>query len=1034
MNEPNDKILFDWRRLAFPAAVFLTGLLVSLPLLLVPGLLNTRGGGDSPFLLQRVHQLATAVAEGHFPVRWMPDANYGYGYPFYHYYAPLSIYITAAFRLFGVTIVRAIQLSQLLGFVVAASGIYLLAQSWLGSKWAGLLAAVAYTVAPFHMVNVYVRGDSLAEFWAMAFYPWVILAAQGMLRRQLPRPERAGRVALFALAYAALILSHNISALIFSPFLLLYIVLAVLFRQDGVALAETRPTVRPTAVERGRGLLVAGAGLLIALALAAWFFVPALAEQSLAQLGPVTEGYFHYSNHFRSGAELVQTRFVFDYSVDGGNAFRMGLVQAIAAVLGGLVLLFQRRRTLTAGVVFALLTFIGATFMITPWSRPLWDNLPLLPFAQFPWRFLSVQAFAAAVLTGALAWLPWRRVVSTAVIAVLLVAGMAGLRPDYLIVTDADVTPERLAQYEWFTGNIGTTVSAEYLPRTVQPRPYSSSWLLDGERDRVQVLAGELNTAMLAERRAAAQRWLINSDGATLLFPTMYWPGWTAAVDGEPAELRAAPGSGLIVLDVPAGRHTVTLQLTRTPVRLVSELFSLVTFVFVVLLWLWSLDWSLQRWGIMLLSLLVLVILAVAGHLALRPSLAIADLTWDFAQMAYLHHDVDDVRFENGVVLQRYDYSLGTAVPGETLDVLLHVAGADGSAVRVDLTTPTAVWPAIDPPAPVLASQVRPLDDEVVTFSFLLPPDLPPGLMLPRVTMLDGSRPLTPAGLTRGDLFLRPLKVNNWQPAENRVGLDVLGWEATVGDAGMLSVALAWFTERPLTHNYKLSLRLMAPDGTWLSQLDTQPGYGLRPSVAWRPGSWVFDRLALALPETLPDGPLALVVQLYDAQTTEAVLTRRLGEMRLVDGALRFVPQEPVRTLPEGIVPVTAVFDEWLGLRGYLLNSAAERVEITLAWEALAARNEDVTRFVHLVDAATGALVAQRDGFPQGDSFPTSQWREGELVTDVVTFDDVPPGTYRVVTGFYRLKDDEAVRLTAVGAEGGSLPDNAVVLPDRVTR
>ncbi|MBK8434623.1 MAG: hypothetical protein IPL28_26470 [Chloroflexi bacterium] len=56
------------------------------PLLSGEGLLNTRGGGDSPFLLQRLHQMETAVRDGHFPVRWMPDSNYGYGYPFYNYY------------------------------------------------------------------------------------------------------------------------------------------------------------------------------------------------------------------------------------------------------------------------------------------------------------------------------------------------------------------------------------------------------------------------------------------------------------------------------------------------------------------------------------------------------------------------------------------------------------------------------------------------------------------------------------------------------------------------------------------------------------------------------------------------------------------------------------------------------------------------------------------------------------------------------------------------------------------------------------
>ena len=182
----------------------LVALIAAGPALGEPGLLNTRGGGDSPFLLQRLHQLTAALADGHFPARWMPDAAYGDGYPFYNFYAPLSIYVAAAFRFLGSSFVRAIHLAQLAGFVVAGLGAFYLARRWLGSPWAGLLAAVAYTVAPFHMVNVYVRGDSLAEFWAMAWYPWVLLAADRLV---VTSDER--RVTSDAVSYTHLTLPTN---------------------------------------------------------------------------------------------------------------------------------------------------------------------------------------------------------------------------------------------------------------------------------------------------------------------------------------------------------------------------------------------------------------------------------------------------------------------------------------------------------------------------------------------------------------------------------------------------------------------------------------------------------------------------------------------------------------------------------------------------------------------------------------------------------------------------------------------------------
>ena len=151
----------------------------------------------------------------------------------------------------------------------------------------------------------------------------------------------------------------------------------------------------------------------------------------------------------------------------------------------------------------------------------------------------------------------------------LAAAALLGLSTDHLILTDADVTAERLAQYEWFTGNIGTTISAEYLTPAAVPRPWTSAWLNNGRRDRAVAVAGDLDAATLRTRTATRQTWdvIAGPDGATLLLPTLYWPGWRAVVDGQPAALSAQPGSGLMTLVVPAGDHVLTLELHRTPVQ-----------------------------------------------------------------------------------------------------------------------------------------------------------------------------------------------------------------------------------------------------------------------------------------------------------------------------------------------------------------------------------------------------------------------------------------------------------------------------------
>jgi hypothetical protein len=89
-----------------------------------PGMVNTRGGGDSPFLLQRTHQMVANLRAGVFPVRWMPDGAYGLGYPFFSFYAALPYYLAGLLALTGLDLLTALKLVQTLGFVAAALGMY----------------------------------------------------------------------------------------------------------------------------------------------------------------------------------------------------------------------------------------------------------------------------------------------------------------------------------------------------------------------------------------------------------------------------------------------------------------------------------------------------------------------------------------------------------------------------------------------------------------------------------------------------------------------------------------------------------------------------------------------------------------------------------------------------------------------------------------------------------------------------------------------------------------------------------------------
>jgi hypothetical protein len=141
--------LAAWRR---PARWALSlalafGLAAALPLF-TAGFLHTRAAGDSPNLLFRLQQLVVVLTDGVFPARWMPDAAYGYGYPFFSYYASLPLYLAALLKLYGFTFTEALKLTQLAGFGLAAAGMYGWMRAHNARRPVAVLASAAYTPGP----------------------------------------------------------------------------------------------------------------------------------------------------------------------------------------------------------------------------------------------------------------------------------------------------------------------------------------------------------------------------------------------------------------------------------------------------------------------------------------------------------------------------------------------------------------------------------------------------------------------------------------------------------------------------------------------------------------------------------------------------------------------------------------------------------------------------------------------------------------------------------------------------------------------
>src|SRR6266571_3739128 len=63
----------------------------------------------------RVFEMNKSLGDGMFPVRWVSDLGYGYGYPIFNFYAPLAYYVGGIANLVGFDVFFATKFMMIVG-------------------------------------------------------------------------------------------------------------------------------------------------------------------------------------------------------------------------------------------------------------------------------------------------------------------------------------------------------------------------------------------------------------------------------------------------------------------------------------------------------------------------------------------------------------------------------------------------------------------------------------------------------------------------------------------------------------------------------------------------------------------------------------------------------------------------------------------------------------------------------------------------------------------------------------------------------
>lgn len=484
------------------------------------------------------------LSEGQFPPRWSADLANGYGYPLFLFNYPLPALIGEIFHKAGFNFVVSVKAVLFISLILSTLGMYLFLKSLFKSQLSAFLGAVFYLYAPIHLIVVYVSG-AVGASMGLVFPPYIFWA---IINRS---------ILLGSLSFAGLILSHNITALIFMPVILAFvIVLFLLHKADRYFLKNI--------------LLM----FLLGLGLSAFFWLPAMAEKQFIRYDELMKGV--YSDQFPSLSQIIYSPWGYGLShpqhpEPGDMSYQVGLIQILVMLilLPGLWF-FRKIREFRVIGIFCLTIFVSGVFFMLKVSQPLWDHLPFLPYIQFPVRILIVPVFSAALATGLLVkYLPAKKVLFLGLLLLVLYANR-----NHLAINEKFDPGEE----HYLSIKSTTTSFDEDLPiwvtkikTDVSPAKFS---FLSGT-GKVKILENK-SVKVLAEIEA--------SSSSTMRFNQYYFPGWGIKMDGQDIKFNYqadVENNGLPIFDIQTGKHLVLAEFKNSPVRNLADFISLVS----VILW-----------------------------------------------------------------------------------------------------------------------------------------------------------------------------------------------------------------------------------------------------------------------------------------------------------------------------------------------------------------------------------------------------------------------------------------------------------------
>lgn len=504
-------------------------------------------GHDFYFHITRIEGIKEGLLSGQFPVRINPTFFNGYGYANPIFYGETFLYLPAIIRLVGFPLEKCYNIYVLLVNIFTCFGSYYCFRKMFRSSEVALVSAVIYTMAPYRLMDVYLR-SAVGEYTALAFLPFVAYGVYRIYTENTGERKYRWSFLPLAIGMTGIIQSHILTCEMIGVILLFICILLL---------------KRTLQKKRFFALLKA---VLVTVSVNLWFLVP-FVDFSLTQDIDVFDLSKHNAWIQSSGLFMTQLLSLFQkyaksvtFSSDYGITHEMPLTLGMPLILGMVLCVVmicvcdrygqrEKRQAIPLTVITTLL--IWMTTIYFPWNK-LATALPFLrtmiSSLQYVWRFLGPATLMAVILTGygllMLRSKEGKNAVTVVGLLLCVLTVLSGIQ--FMQECVYESAPIRIKSVE----DIDTTdaaMTAEYLPVNANADTLRTN--------SVPVTGNGEITAYKKEGTNISFNVVSAEENCFVRLPLLYYKGYTvSSEDGSITEENLSMGDAASVyIDIPEG-------------------------------------------------------------------------------------------------------------------------------------------------------------------------------------------------------------------------------------------------------------------------------------------------------------------------------------------------------------------------------------------------------------------------------------------------------------------------------------------------